>query len=118
MGNVVLSGDTKKLEQLKEDDKVLNQYLLEQHSKQSIFEWIRDFRDFEIREGLQKQIKELNQIIELRNAEILELQLRLDDMPKEEPSRLNKVLSSKKYDNDSYSSNHQSSLVKSDKKKL
>ena len=46
-----------------------------------MFDWIRDFKDFEIREALQSKIKELVKLVELRDGEIMELQLRLDDIP-------------------------------------
>jgi hypothetical protein len=77
----IVNGENEKLTKLKEDDRVLSQYLLEHQTKQSVFEWIRDFKDYEIREGLQGRIKELVKLIELRDGEIMELQLRLDDIP-------------------------------------
>lgn len=52
--------DVKKLEQLKENDRILSQYMLEEESRQSVFDWIREFKDFEIREELKKQINSLN----------------------------------------------------------
>jgi hypothetical protein len=47
--------------------------LLEEQTKQNVFEWIRDFKDYEIREGLQNKIKDLVRLIELRDGEIMEL---------------------------------------------
>jgi len=38
-----------------------------------VFEWIRDFKDFEIREALQNRIKDLVRLVELRDGEIMEL---------------------------------------------
>ena len=55
--------------------------MLEEQTKQTVFEWIRDFKDFEIREALQNRIKDLVRLVELRDGEIMELQLRLDDIP-------------------------------------
>ena len=73
MHNAILQGQQDKLAQLKEDDIVLSQFLLEDQTKQSVFEWIRDFKDYEIREGLQNKIKDLVKLVELRDGEIMEL---------------------------------------------
>jgi len=73
MHNAILQGQQDKLTQLKEDDIVLSQFLLEDQTKQSVFEWIRDFKDYEIREGLQNKIKDLVKLVELRDGEIMEL---------------------------------------------
>ena len=69
------------LEQLKDNDRVLSQYQLEDESRTNIFDWIRDFKDFEIREDLKTQIRGLQKSNELKDQEILALQLRLDDIP-------------------------------------
>ena len=73
MHNAILQGQQDKLAQLKEDDIILSQFLLEDQTKQSVFEWIRDFKDYEIREGLQNKIKDLVKLVELRDGEIMEL---------------------------------------------
>jgi hypothetical protein len=51
--------DMQRLEQLKEHDRVLSQYALEEECRETVFEWIRDFKDFEIREALKQQIATL-----------------------------------------------------------
>ena len=45
--------DPERLSQLQANDKVLQQYILEEEAKENIFDWIRDFKDYEIRRGLQ-----------------------------------------------------------------
>jgi len=47
--------------------------MLENQTKQSVFDWIRDIKDYEIREGLQSKIKDLVKLVELRDGEIMEL---------------------------------------------
>jgi hypothetical protein len=42
--------DTDRLDQLKENDRVLSQYQLEGECRQNVFDWIRDEKDLEIRE--------------------------------------------------------------------
>lgn len=83
--------------------------MLEEQTKQNVFEWIRDFKDYEIREGLQNKIKDLVRLVELRDGEIMELQLRLDDIPNiksnTDASKLQKKTQKNK-EHDSYSSNY------------
>ena len=45
--------DPDRLDQLQARDKILQQYTLEEEAKTNIFEWIRDFKDYEIRNALQ-----------------------------------------------------------------
>ena len=47
--------------------------------KQNLFEWIRDVKDYDIRNSLQLKIKEMQKMIKLRENEILELQIKIDD---------------------------------------
>ena len=53
--------------QLQARDKVLQQYLLEEETKENIFDWIRDFKDYEIRSGLQKKIDQLTKEVAVRD---------------------------------------------------
>jgi hypothetical protein len=41
--------DKAKLQQLREQDKILSHYQLEEISKKCVFDWIRDVKDYEIR---------------------------------------------------------------------
>jgi len=41
--------DEEKMQVLQAQDKVLHQYILEEEAKGNIFEWIQNFKDFEIR---------------------------------------------------------------------
>ncbi len=59
--------DPVRLEQLKEHDRVLSQYELEEECRENVFEWIRDFKDFEIREAFKQQIKTLSRQVEMRD---------------------------------------------------
>lgn len=52
---------------------------MEEVSKQNLFEWIRDVKDYDIRTSLQQKIKEMQREIKTRDQEILELQIKLDD---------------------------------------
>ena len=72
--------DEDKLNQLQAHDKILQQYILEEEAKENIFDWIRDFKDYEIRRGLQSQIDGLITDISERDQKIMDLQLKIEDM--------------------------------------
>jgi hypothetical protein len=55
----VYSDNQAKLAELQAQDKTLSQYQLEEVSKKCVFEWIRDFKDYEIRQGLQNDVNSL-----------------------------------------------------------
>jgi len=38
--------------ELQADDKTLSEYILERDSGMKLFDWIRDFKDFDIRQAL------------------------------------------------------------------
>ena len=59
--------DPERLAQLKEHDLVLSQYVLEEESKQNVFDWIRDCKDFEIRQALEQKVKCLAVQVEMRD---------------------------------------------------
>ena len=68
------------MSQLQANDKVLQQYILEEEAKENIFDWIRDFKDYEIRRGLQVQIDSLNKELGKRDQKILQLQVKIEEM--------------------------------------
>jgi len=43
------SHDKGRLQELREQDKILSHYQLEEISKKCVFDWIRDVKDYEIR---------------------------------------------------------------------
>lgn len=65
---------------LQEQDKILNQYILEEETKGNIFEWIRDFKDFEIRKQLQTEIDTAKKDVQDRDQKIVKLKLKLEEM--------------------------------------
>ena len=66
--------------QLQARDKVLQQYLLEEETKENIFDWIRDFKDYEIRNSLQKRIDQMTKEVSMRDQKILQLQIQCEEM--------------------------------------
>ena len=72
--------DPEKMAQLQARDKVLQQYLLEEETKENIFDWIRDFKDYEIRNSLQKRIDQLTKEVSMRDQKILQLQIQCEEM--------------------------------------
>lgn len=72
--------DEEKLNQLQAHDKILQQYILEEEAKENIFDWIRDFKDYEIRRNLQAQIDGLITDVSERDQKIMDLQLKIEDM--------------------------------------
>lgn len=71
--------DDSRFQQLQADDRTLHEYVLERDSGMPLFEWIRDFKDFEIRQSLQKEVSNLQEMLQLRDNEIIELLLKLED---------------------------------------
>lgn len=69
-----------KLKELQAQHKVLQQFILEEHATQNIFDWIQDFKDSEIRRQLKQKIDDLEQELKGRDTEIVEMQLRLEEM--------------------------------------
>ena len=65
--------DPEKLAQLQARDKVLQQYMLEEEAKENIFDWIRDFKDYEIRSSLQAQVDGLKEDVDGRDQKIMQL---------------------------------------------
>ena len=59
---------------------MLHQYILEDEAKENIFDWIRDFKDYEIRSQLQTQIDNLRLEVDKRDQKVLKLQIRLEEM--------------------------------------
>lgn len=59
---------------------MLQQYILEEEAKDNIFDWIRDFKDYEIRNQLQGTISTLNKEVTSRDQKILQLQLMIEEM--------------------------------------
>jgi len=53
---------------------------LEEEAKENIFDWIRDFKDFEIRTQLQTQIDTLRLEVDKRDQKVLKLQIKLEEM--------------------------------------
>ena len=45
-----------------------------------MFEWIKDFKDSEIRQQLKRRIKELEKELRGRDQEIVDMQLKMEDM--------------------------------------
>ena len=59
---------------------MLHQYILEEEAKETVFDWIRDFKDYEIRRELQAQIDSLRQEVKKRDQKVSRLQLRLEEV--------------------------------------
>ena len=59
---------------------MLQQYILEDEAKDNIFDWIRDFKDYEIRNQLQGTINILNKEVTSRDQKILQLQLMIEEL--------------------------------------
>ena len=68
------------MSQLQANDKVLQQYILEEEAKENIFDWIRDFKDYEIRSGLQAQVDQLSKEVGKRDQKIMQLQIKIEEM--------------------------------------
>ena len=64
--------------QLVKHDKIINDYVMEDECKTSLFQWIQDFKDYEIRNALQKEIETLKNMLAIRDNEIIELMLKLE----------------------------------------
>ena len=72
--------DKNKMSKLQAHDKVLQQYMLEEEARENIFDWIRDFKDYEIRNGLQGQIDQLHKEVAQRDQKIMSLQLQIEEL--------------------------------------
>ena len=71
--------------QLRQDDKVLSQFLLEEEScseqsGQNLFDWIRDFKDYEIRREMQARIDELRACVTNKDKEISTLKVQIEEI--------------------------------------
>ena len=53
--------------------------MLEDESEQSIFDWIRDYKDYDIRQSLKHKITELTDLLKKREDEIMRLRVKQDD---------------------------------------
>ena len=70
---------------MRQDDKVLSQFLLEEEScseqsGQNLFDWIRDFKDYEIRKEMQTRIDELRADVDLKDKEISALKVQIEEI--------------------------------------
>lgn len=73
------STDFDRFAELQSHDKILNEYTLERDCGMPLFEWIRDLKEHEVRQTLQKEIANLQEMLQLRDNEIIELLLKLED---------------------------------------
>jgi len=73
------ASDPARFAQLQAHDKVINEYVLEAQTGMNLFDWIRDFKDLEIRQALQKELTSLQDMLAVRDNEIIELLLKLED---------------------------------------
>ena len=53
--------------------------MLEQETSLTLFDWIRDYKDFEIRQTLSKELAISQEMLAVRDNEIIELLLKLED---------------------------------------
>ncbi len=51
---------------------------MEDESKTSLFQWIQDLKDYEIRNALQKEIGTLKNMLAIRDNEIIKLMLNVE----------------------------------------
>ena len=72
--------DPQKLKQLQEQDKILQHIILEEHTNDNVFDWIKDFKDSEIRQQLKRRIKELEKELKGRDQEIVDMQAKMEEM--------------------------------------